>query len=88
MRQTDAGIQPLLQKLPQVAQGLDEAVRRTNKLLGSVDSGYGGNSKFNRDTDRLMLQLTDTARSLRVLADLLSRHPEALIRGRTDQGPE
>ena len=88
VRRTDTGLQPMLQKLPQVAQGLDEAVRRTNKLLGSVDSGYGGDSKFNRDTDRLMLQLTDTARSLRVLADLLARHPEALIRGRTDQGPE
>ena len=88
VHETDTGIQPMLQKLPQVAQGLDEAVRRTNKLLGSVDAGYGGDSKFNRDTDRLMLQLTDTARSLRVLADLLARHPEALIRGRTDQGAE
>ena len=84
----DTGMQPVLQKLPQLAQGLDEAVRRTNKLLGSVDNGYGGDSKFNRDADRLMLQLTDTARSVRVLADLLARHPEALIRGRTDQGPE
>jgi len=34
----------------------------------------------------LMAQLTDAARSIRVLADLLSRHPEALIRGRTNQG--
>ena len=88
VHRTDAGIQPVLQKLPALSQGLDEAVRRTNKLLSSVDSGYGGDLKFNRDTDRLMLQLTDTARSLRVLADLLARHPEALIRGRTDQGPE
>jgi len=88
VRSTDTGIQPVLQKLPPLAQGLDEAVRRTNKLLGSVDSGYGGDSKFNRDTDHLMLQLADTARSLRVLADLLARHPEALIRGRTDLGPE
>lgn len=84
----DTGIQPVLQKLPLLAQGLDEAVKRINKLLGSVDSTYGGDSKFSRDTDRLLLQLTDTARSVRVLADLLSRHPEALIRGRTDQGPE
>ena len=29
-----------------------------------------------------MLQLNDTARSLRALADQLNRHPEALIRGR------
>ena len=56
-------------------------------MIASVDTGYGGNSTFNRDFDRMMVQITDTARSLRVLADLLTRHPEALIRGRTDQGP-
>jgi paraquat-inducible protein B len=88
VHRTDAGVQPVLQKLPKLAQGLDEAVQRLNKLLGSMDSGYGGNSGFNRDLDHLMLQLSDTARSVRVLADLLARHPEALIRGRTDQGPE
>jgi paraquat-inducible protein B len=88
VRQTDAGVEPLLKKLPELSQGLDDAVRRANRLLGSLDTGYGSNSGVNRDLDHLMLQLTDTARSVRVLADLLSRHPEALIRGRTDQGPE
>ena len=43
-------------------------------------------STFSRDVTRMMMQLSDAARSIRVLADLLSRHPEALIRGRTDQG--
>lgn len=88
VRQAESGLQPTLQSLPQLTKGLEEAVQRTNKLLSSVQTGYGGDSKFNRDTDRLMLQLADTARSLRVLADLLARHPEALIRGRTDQGQE
>jgi paraquat-inducible protein B len=88
VHQLSTGVQPVLRKLPQLAQGLDDAVQRANKLLGSVDTGYGSNSGFNRDLDHLMLQLSDTARSVRVLADLLSRHPEALIRGRTDQGPE
>ena len=32
-----------------------------------------------------MAELTDAARSVRILADLLSRHPEALIRGRAEQ---
>ena len=88
VRQTSTGLDPLLQRLPKLATGLDDAVTRANKLLGSVDNGYGGDSKFNRDTDRLMLQLSDMARSVRVLADLLTRHPEALIRGRTNQGQE
>ena len=88
VQQMSAGIGPVMQRLPQLAAGLDDAVRRVNKVLSSVDSGYGGDSKFNRDTDQLMLQLTDTARSVRVLADLLARHPEALIRGRTGAGQE
>ena len=37
---------------------------------------------------RLMLQLNDMTRSLPCLLDLLIRHPEALIRGRTKYGSE
>jgi paraquat-inducible protein B len=33
-------------------------------------------------------QITDAARSIRALTDLLSRHPEALIKGRTNTGKE
>lgn len=86
VKRVNTGVDPVLQRLPAMANELDDSVRRANRLIGSLDTGYGGNSTFNRDMDRMMLQLTDTARSVRVLADLLVRHPEALIRGRTDQG--
>jgi paraquat-inducible protein B len=82
---TDAG--PALKRLPAIADQLEDSVRHANKAIASVESGYGGNSTFNRDFDRMMVQIADTARSVRVLADLLTRHPEALIRGRADQGP-
>jgi paraquat-inducible protein B len=72
--------------LPAIADGLEASVQRTDKLLASLQTGYGGDSRFSRDVSQLMSQLSDAARSIRVLADLLSRHPEALIRGRTDQG--
>ncbi len=80
------GLSPVMQQLPSIANNLEASVEHTNKLLESVQSGYGDNSRFGRDVTQLMSQLTDAARSIRVLADLLSRHPEALIRGRTDQG--
>ena len=80
------GVTPAAKRLPEISAGLEEAVNRTNRLIGSVETGYGGDSRFSRDVDRLMMQLSDASRSIRVLADLLSRHPEALIRGRTDQG--
>jgi paraquat-inducible protein B len=80
------GLTPMTERLPAIASGLEDAVKRTDKLVASLDNGYGGDSRFSRDAGRLMSQLSDAARSIRVLADLLSRHPEALIRGRTDQG--
>ena len=82
----NTGLTPVTQHMPAIAAGLEGAVKRTDKLIGSLDSSYGGDSRFSRDVTRLMSQLSDAARSIRVLADLLSRHPEALIRGRTDQG--
>jgi len=77
---------PLVNRLPAIAEQLDSAVRRVNTLAASMQAGYGGNSVFADNLRRMMLQLTDTARSFRVLADLLTRHPESLIRGRTNQG--
>jgi paraquat-inducible protein B len=83
----NSGTGPVLQRLPGIADELQQSVQRANRLIGSLDNGYGGNSSINRDLERVLVQINDTARSVRVLADLLARHPEALIRGRTDQGP-
>lgn len=79
------GVTPATQRLPAIASGLEDSITRLNRLIGSLDTGYGGDSRFSRDVTRLMSQLSDAAQSLRVLADLLTRHPEALIRGRTAQ---
>jgi paraquat-inducible protein B len=80
------GVSSLTPRLPGMAANLESSVQNTNKLIASLEGTYGGDSRFSRDVGRLMAQLSDAARSIRVLADLLSRHPEALIRGRTDQG--
>jgi paraquat-inducible protein B len=81
-RQLDQGLAPAVRQLPGIASGLQGTVTQANRLLLSTDRGYGDGSRFSRDVDRLMQQLNDAARSLRILADLLTRHPEALIRGR------
>ncbi len=88
VRKADTGATPLLKRLPDIANDLQSAVNRVNHLVGSVDTGYGQNSQFSRDLERVMGQLNDTARSIRLLADFLDRHPEALIRGRTGQAAE
>lgn len=87
-RKLDVAGTPALKRLPDIALQLQEAMTKANRLIGSVDKGYGDTSKFHRDLDRLLPQITDAARSIRALADLLSRHPEALIKGRTNTGKE
>ncbi len=87
-RKLDVEGTPALKRLPAIAQQLQDSLTQANKLFGSINAGYGDDSRFRRDLDRLLPQLTDAARSIRALADLLSRHPEALIKGRTNTGKE
>jgi paraquat-inducible protein B len=83
VKDLDHGAAPMLQRLPAISSSLEAAVKNTDKVLASVQTGYGADSRFNRSVDTTMTELGEAARSVRVLADLLSRHPEALIRGRT-----
>ncbi len=78
----DNGLSPALRQLPGIAVELQKALTSTNQLVQSVDSGYGGNTQFNRDLERLLVQLNEAASSIRALADLLARDPSALIKGR------
>jgi paraquat-inducible protein B len=82
----DKGATPALKRLPAIADDLQRTLSQAQRMIGSIDVGYGANSEMYRNLDRLLVQLNDTTRSLRMLSDMLTRHPEALIRGRADQG--
>ena len=87
-RKLDNGLTPTLKQLPALTNELTRTVANADKLVQSFNSGYGDNTKFNRDVDRMIAQMTETLRAVRSLADLLSRHPEALIKGRPEGGLE
>ncbi len=86
VRRTDQGLGPVLQRLPKISEQLQQAVERANAALG--EGGYGGNSDFQRSVSRVLDQVNDAARSLRLLADFLDRHPEALLQGRSGKAGE
>ena len=87
-RKLDAGVGPAAKQLPEVTAQLGRTLANADKLVQSVDNAYGDNTKFSRDLERTMAQLNDALRSVRALADLLTRHPEALIKGRPAGGLE
>ncbi len=84
----DTELPGVLKPLPEAVNGLEKTLASANKLVQSLDTGYGDNTKFNRDLQRLLLQVSDTLTSVRALADLLNRQPSALIRGRPAAGSE
>ncbi len=88
VQKLDTGVSPLLRRLPDMAADLQKTLAQTNRLASSLEAGYGDNTRFNHDLERLLVQANESLRSIQSLTELLSRHPEALIRGRTGQGPE
>jgi paraquat-inducible protein B len=74
-------IKPIMQSLRDTAEAAQRTLQSANNVLGtSASSGA--------DLPRLIRELTDSARSLRDLADYLGRHPESLLRGRKGEARE
>jgi paraquat-inducible protein B len=83
IKKLDQGAGPALADLPAITRDLKALLARTSGLVASAETGYGNNSKFYRDLDRVLLQANDLMQSLRALSNLLTEQPNALIRGRT-----
>jgi paraquat-inducible protein B len=88
VRQLNSGVTPAAQQLPRMTADLRRTLTNSNRLLLSLDNAYGNNTSFDRDLERLLRQTNDAMSSLSALADLLARHPEALIKGRPRGGME
>ncbi|MGI3777142.1 MAG: intermembrane transport protein PqiB [Janthinobacterium lividum] len=82
---TDVGLQPTLKRLPELSAQLQDTLKHANAALATVGTSYGADSDFQRNLERVMAQASDAVRSVRLLADYLTRNPSALILGRTSQ---
>lgn len=55
--------------------------------LDSANTALQPDSTLQQSTEEAMHEMTRTASALRTLADYLSRHPEALVRGKSEDKP-
>ena len=84
-REAKADLGPALARLPSISEKLEKAVDQAQAAFGQ--SGYGSDSKTQRSLERMMTQVGDAARSIRLLADYLNRHPESVVSGRKENEP-
>jgi paraquat-inducible protein B len=63
-------------------QRLDPLLAQAQTTLSATDGVIGANSQIRYNLTTMLQELTGAARSIRILADYLERHPDALIRGK------
>ncbi|MGF6610153.1 paraquat-inducible protein B [Paraburkholderia sp. WSM4175] len=77
-----AGLQETLQHVNgQILPAAAQTLQQTNQALGSVQSTFAADAPLQQSLLQSLQDLQRTAGSLRTLADMLGRHPEALLRG-------
>jgi len=69
-----------------VMVSLDQLTRKADGAVENFSGTVSENSEVMTDLRRALKELAATARTLRVWADYLERHPEALIKGKGDDG--
>lgn len=78
-REVKPQVGPLVAKLNTAADQVGQTATAANGLVSGQGAAQGASL-----TDAVR-ELTDTARSLRALADYLGRHPEAVLRGKVKE---
>jgi paraquat-inducible protein B len=73
---------PTLVSAQETLQATKDAMNQAHSTLLTIDQATGQNASL----DLALKDLSTAARSLRVLADYLERHPDALLYGKTPNG--
>jgi paraquat-inducible protein B len=68
-----------------LSQTLTEALESVDAAFKSIDELAGKSSPTRADLEYALQEIAGAARSLRVLADYLQQHPEALIQGKSSK---
>ncbi len=74
--------------LKSTLDGLRATIAAVDRTLNSADATLvGKDAPAQQDLRDALQEIARAARSLRILTDFLERHPESLIRGKTEENP-
>jgi ABC-type transporter Mla subunit MlaD len=74
-------IPKIVDSLRKASEQIETVAGDADRTVKEADKTIGGNSQYG--VQAALRELTETARSIRDLADYLDRHPDALIKGRS-----
>jgi len=85
IQQIGADLQKALAELDRTLVSARGTIDNTNTLVGNADRMIQPSSGLGVELGNTLQEVQRAARGVRVLADYLERHPEALIRGKTEE---
>ncbi|MDZ7580732.1 MAG: MlaD family protein [Deltaproteobacteria bacterium] len=97
VKNLDGRLKPLADSVNRAAEGFDKLARDADARLGSLAESFdrtmaeasgvlSEDASLIVELEATLREISAAARSIRQLADLLERHPEALIRGKGGSG--
>ena len=86
VRRIDGEVEPLIFSIKKTADTTTNTVIQAKKTFVSAENIMSEDSEVICGLINALEELTDAAHSLRILADYLERHPEALLRGKAAPG--
>jgi paraquat-inducible protein B len=78
----DTDLKSIQTQLPELSQNLDATLKRADRLLTSIQQGYGDGSDTHQDLRKMTTEATETLRSIRELTNSLERQPQSVLWGR------
>ncbi|MFQ5684360.1 MAG: MlaD family protein [Candidatus Binatia bacterium] len=84
VRNIDDRVEALASSLQETSKSVRATMAQAKKSLSTVDSVIKDDSPVSQALANALRELSTAARSIRVLADYLERHPNALLYGKTE----
>jgi paraquat-inducible protein B len=82
MQNIDSRVEPVTSDFQDACKAARAALDQTEKTLSTVQNVVAENSDLPYYLNQTLEELSGAARSIRVLADHLERHPDSLLRGK------
>jgi paraquat-inducible protein B len=82
----DGQVDPIAESFRSTAKSAEETLEQVTLSLEGIRDMTGKNSPIYYEVNKAFEDLSDTARSISILADYIQRHPETLIRGKKKTG--
>lgn len=84
----DAQIKPLINNLDKAAGHAVTAITQAKGTLVSLEDSVGEDSSLMYELNEAVKEFSGAARSIRLLADYLTRHPESLLKGKEGESEQ